>query len=892
MKLYASSTPDISKHNGYLKIGETNGDIDKRVEQECHELNVQKEIVWRDAVITERSHIDKMIHRYLVNQGFSIQQFDTTGQDTEWVKCEVADVEKAFVVVKQQLYNEDRRKKLSQKFYEELRNWYFWAIEESKNPDYTLRLIVRLLLCFFLKEKGLIPACLFDENYIKENLKENEYRYYKVIVRNLFFYSLNTPMHKREELENKNLIKNQSKIRELFQKNVPFLNGGLFTEHSGDELSLNDDYFFSAPRTRTIRELDGKFLVAGIVFILSQYKYTLDETDNSELIDPEFIGKIFESLLSCIDADTKESRRKVTGSYYTPREIVDYMVNESLDAYLQYNNDLLQCKILDPACGSGAFPCGIMNAVLQRLDPQKTMTHAERYQTKLKILQNVIYGVDIQPMAVQIAMLRLFLSLIQEVQPYPQEYNFGIESLPNLDYKFVAANTLKGMKIDGLFFHSYRILFEEVIDLKRDYFSETNEVKREHLRERIYRLERDLAEKSDNDSIKALCEWNHSETKTSPYFDSRWIFGVEKFDIVIGNPPYGQLPPADLLDYPSASGNNNTYVAFTERALQLTAEHGIVTLIMPSTWFSGAKFKNFRTDIIEKTDFLEIVQLPYDIFGNAYIDTAIISVRKTKPSGKTKFYKHEIRNLLHGGIMPKFEVFPTVEWKKFGKIFLNIPLLTIGKKFWFSKKNIKLGEIASINRGSLPPKANEISNRKTSKYNIRWFNGQVFRYAIKEGKNTEYVCYDDLRENKPIYFYQTKKILARQLMSRQFRMNLTYTEEVFAFRKNLYAIYDLSSTFDYFYILGILNSTLFSFMQCNFNASLQRDDFPSFSLDDFRNFPIPNISLAEQKTLIDLVRRRLKGADIDDKIDSAVYELYGVTPKEQSIINRTINRNI
>ncbi|MDR0704827.1 MAG: GIY-YIG nuclease family protein, partial [Planctomycetaceae bacterium] len=106
MKLYAFTTSEISKHNGYLKIGETNGDIDKRVEQECHELNVQKEIVWRDAVITERSHIDKMIHRYLVNQGFPIQQFDVTSKDTEWIKCTVTDIEKAFAVVKQQLYND------------------------------------------------------------------------------------------------------------------------------------------------------------------------------------------------------------------------------------------------------------------------------------------------------------------------------------------------------------------------------------------------------------------------------------------------------------------------------------------------------------------------------------------------------------------------------------------------------------------------------------------------------------------------------------------------------------------------------------------------------------------------------------------------------------------
>ncbi|MDR2346355.1 MAG: GIY-YIG nuclease family protein, partial [Planctomycetaceae bacterium] len=89
MKLYAFTTPEIPKHSGYLKIGETNGNVEKRVDQECHELNVRKEIVWCDAVITERSHIDKMIHRYLVEQGFQIQQFDKTGKDTEWIQCNV-----------------------------------------------------------------------------------------------------------------------------------------------------------------------------------------------------------------------------------------------------------------------------------------------------------------------------------------------------------------------------------------------------------------------------------------------------------------------------------------------------------------------------------------------------------------------------------------------------------------------------------------------------------------------------------------------------------------------------------------------------------------------------------------------------------------------------------
>jgi hypothetical protein len=653
MKLYAFTTPEIAKHAGYLKIGETNGSIDKRVDQECHELNVQKEIVWRDAVITERSHIDKIIHRYLVNQGFHIQQFDTTGQDTEWVKCTVADIEKAFDVVKQQIYNEDKREKLSQKFYEELRNWYYWAAEESQNSDYVLRIIVRLLLVFFLREKGLIPACIFDENFINENLKENEYRYYKVIIRNLFFYSLNTPINERKILENESLILHRGKIREQFHKKIPFLNGGLFTEHTGDDFSLNDDYFFSAPRTKTIKELGGQYPVSGIIHILSQYKYTLDETDSSEFIDPEFIGKIFECLLACIDANSKESRRKVTGSYYTPREIVNYMVDESLNTYLEKINDtnienaLLRCQILDPACGSGAFPCGIMNAIMQRLDPNKKLQQSERYQKKLEILRNVIYGVDLQPMAVQIAMLRLFLSLLQEIQPDPKADNFGIDSLPNLDYKFVAADTLIGIDCNSLFFSAHKNLFDQIIDLKRDFFKESNTSSREHLKERIQNAEQELARLSDSEDIKALCEWNHSDTVSSPYFDSRWMFGVEKFDIVIGNPPYVESRSASVsedlkekyqkqikIEFSDCSHyitqGSDLLIYFFPRSITLLSDSGTGMLIVQNGWLNtdyGARASQFLMKVLQ---YIKITDSTFRHFDKnaANVNTVIVKFKK------------------------------------------------------------------------------------------------------------------------------------------------------------------------------------------------------------------------------------------------------------------------
>ncbi|MDR0705086.1 MAG: N-6 DNA methylase, partial [Planctomycetaceae bacterium] len=697
-----------------------NGNVEKRVEQECHELNVKREIVWRDAVVTERRGIDKMIHRYLVEHGFQIQQFDKTGQDTEWIKCTVADVEKAFAVVKEKLYNEDKRKELSQKFYEELRNWYFWATEESKNPDYTLRIIIRLLLCFFLKEKGLIPVCLFDENYVKENLKENEYRYHKVIIRNLFFYSLNTPKNERGELENRNLIQHHGKIKEQLHKNIPFLNGGLFTEHSGDDFLLNDDYFFSAPRTKTIKELGGKYSVAGIIHILAQYKYTLEETDNSEFIDPEFIGKMFESLLACIDADSKESRRKVTGSYYTPREIVDYMVNESLDAYLtnskNIDNDtniesmIFRCQILDPACGSGAFPCGIMNAVMQRLDPDKKLPQSKRYQKKLKILRNVIYGVDIQPMAVQIAMLRLFLSLLQEIQLDPKADNFGIESLPNLDYKFVAANTLMGIDCNGLFFNVHKDLFHQILRLKQDYFTESDVLSREQLKKQIRNAEQELAQLCDSEDIKVLCAWNHSDTAASPYFDARWMFGVEKFDIVIGNPPYGATYPAEQKKYfkehyvsaktiaNEQKGSIDTFSLFIENGFNVLKTGGYLNFIVPLTITSGDSMTGLHKLLLNNCETIKVVSFcdrPLQIFKNSHKKTSIISFCKNETPCShllmTQMYRW------HGGIT-QTELLSTLKFTEGLKYRLNgrFPKISFSierrilKKLFSCKTNIGL----------------------------------------------------------------------------------------------------------------------------------------------------------------------------------------------------------
>ncbi|GHT10674.1 hypothetical protein FACS1894170_03160 [Planctomycetales bacterium] len=680
MKLYAFITPDIPKNAGYLKIGETNGSVEKRVEQEGHELNVEHKIVWQDAVITERSHIDKRIHRYLAEQGFPIQHFTKSGKDTELVKCTIADLEKAFEIVKQQIYDEEKqREEVGNQFYLEIRNWFYWVAKTGDDPysvaepEYTLRLIVRLMFVFFLKEKGLVPKELFEENWVKVNLQENEeHRYYNAVLRNLFFYSLNTPQNQRGELEHKKLAKNLTRIKDIF-KLIPFLNGGLFNVHPGDDFPINDDYFFSESRTRYIKELDGDYKVEGIIRLLSKYQFKteldlIDAAEYTKTIDPEFIGKVFESLLACIDADSKESRRKITGSFYTPREIVSYMVNESLDEYLKTNNELLQCKILDPACGSGAFPCGVMNEIMFRIDPNKELSQTERYRKKLNILRNVIYGVDIQPMAVQIAILRLFLSLIQEIVPDKKKDNFGIEPLPNLETKFVCANTLIGLKYDKqgqLQAPVVKQTVKQLQETRSQYFTATAVSEKERLKkyDETLRETLSIAMEADgefgHDTALRLAQWNpYDQTKSAEFFDPMWMFGIDNFDIVIGNPPYigeddhkfvfEQYKDADI-GKRFYKGKMDLFYFFFHRGLDVLPQDGILTLVTTNYWTTADGACKLREDLFNRAEILAIVNFnECKVFKSAAGQHNMITLAQRSDKPKNAVTKQTIVNVKSG----------------------------------------------------------------------------------------------------------------------------------------------------------------------------------------------------------------------------------------------------
>lgn len=316
--------------------------------------------------------------------------------------------EKGRVVNKEDLLSRFSVEVLTKEFYQELSDWYAWAItiirfpndlndktdDDKFNNESAIRLITRLIFVWFLKQRHLIPDEFFDENYLIEKLLKNfnpyqmcgllhdegEVKYYTAILQNLFFAMLNSPItprrrygfserhfrNGRSDYDNNKLMRYESYFKDpqlfvdLANRTVPFLNGGLFdclddkdkgiyydgfsdSEKSKKSLYLPDFLFFIPEANVDLSvwyndKKKKKVKVRGLIQILKRYNFTVEENtpfDQEVSLDPELLGKVFENLLASYNPETQTTARKQTGSFYTPREIVQYMVDESLIAHLK-----------------------------------------------------------------------------------------------------------------------------------------------------------------------------------------------------------------------------------------------------------------------------------------------------------------------------------------------------------------------------------------------------------------------------------------------------------------------------------------------------------------------------------------------------------------------------
>lgn len=1001
---------------------------------------------------------------------------------------------------------------LTKHFYRDLSDWYFWALtnvqfpddaepnEEIRNATSVIRLITRLMFVWFLKQKHLVRDELFEEETLRKMLKnfnpkgsEESSVFYKAILQNLFFATLNTEMtdDKRKFISRQTGVQGFYRYERYFQnkelflelsKETPFLNGGLFENldrnigevneiridcfsnriSNENRLIVPDSLFFGEETVDLSGIYDDKKRkpsnVKGLINILKSYNFTVEEntpTDIEVALDPELLGKVFENLLASYNPETKTTARKQTGSFYTPREIVEYMVDESLKAYLienlvenrnkgfqklgtnqahlfgnagvkgqldlvtpmadstqesikeslenlfSYANEdnpfdkdetqtliraIDKCRILDPACGSGAFPMGILQRLvflLRKLDPQnsywrerqikratkdfetalragqtidlqaqiqeitETFTNnTDDYGRKLYLIENCIYGVDIQPIAVQIAKLRFFISLMAEQNPLQQGANRGIRPLPNLETKFVAGNTLIGLeKPTQLLLKNTAIdILEKQLEEVRHkhFFARTPETKKKY-RLKDQELRNEIAKLLSEDgwkptSANQVAAWNPYDQNTyAPFFDPEWMFGIiDGFDIVIGNPPYVRADNPAIAEQRERITKSKYYdtlwekwdlmVPFYEKSIKLLTKNGINAFISSNS-ITTSKYAQKLQEWILKSYSVKSINYFEDnmqIFEAGVVPVVTI-IQNKKGNSTQKIYRQAQFDYIHKLLEIDWKETNNLREKVFKKEFLTSYTPTI--------KFDLLGDICYLSKGmvihsegtvedEIFGKDDLISNTQNEINCMPYIEGKILkRYYVEKIKylewNTDRVPSQLSRPTFPA-LYQGEKLFRGALTDGTFDdTGILCNHSIVVFKlfvdlkgvmersigvsisKNNFEetggkssamvarkrkeLEETSKKYSLKYILGVLNSV---YAKSYLNNFRRHRLINYFYPDDFRNYPIPQISLEAQQPFIQLVdyilqlkkqglgEAALMAKYFEEIVDGLVYELY------------------
>ena len=532
--------------------------------------------------------------------------------------------------------------------------------DDKIKKEFSVRLIGRLIFCWFLKKKSSDKgSSLLPEELLSSKSVTQKPGFYHNILEPLFFETLNTPIKQR---------KKEYQIPPWSQ--IPFLNGGLFTPEYHDYYQVVQ---LGISKYINILKVPDDWLKE-LFDIFEIYNFTIDENTPVDVelsIEPEMLGRIFENLLAEINPETGSTARKSTGSYYTPRPIVEYMVDESLKEYLLTKTNLDEnkissllayeeeevglsesekdvvlnaldvIKIIDPACGSGAFPMGILQKmllILQKIDPdsKKWLTkkvskienavvrkefqkkiEAENwnYVHKLGIIQSSIYGVDIQPIAVDISKLRFFLSLIVDENVDDSKENRGVDWLPNLEFKFVCANSLIGLPRKDSQVEMFEVAdnIRELKKLREEYLrcygdeKTSIEKKFQNIQNKMFMRSLEWLNWGGGDSQAVkLSQWNPFSGESCKWFDPEWMFGIrDGFDIVIANPPYiGDKGHKDIFRPIRESyfgkqfykGQMDLFYFFFHLALNIARNNGSIVFITTNYYLTADGAIKLRID--------------------------------------------------------------------------------------------------------------------------------------------------------------------------------------------------------------------------------------------------------------------------------------------------------
>lgn len=855
---------------------------------------------------------------------------------------------------------------LSKEFFDEYHRHYDIIINELKRQgfegatihDYVKKMMGRIVFLHFLQKKGWLNgnlAFLRDLFFFSPHQGD----FLEKVLEPLFFGIFNTEPQNREKvfLENDwdlSLLKewNGGSTNALTHSHIdalPYLNGGLFERDVVDEQNI------TLPAS----------LFEDLFSFMASYNFTVDENDPDDAevgVDPEMLGKIFESLLE---------DNKAKGAFYTPKEIVRYMCKESLIAYLatqidksqsetkeskeksnnSFHSDcekiirlfvethemqpelepyrdsldiaLREVKICDPAIGSGAFPMGLLNELWrcrealsqsERKEPKENSDSSfssdcnkensdcaiSRVELKKEIIENNIYGVDIEKGAIDIARLRFWLSIVVDAEEP--------EPLPNFDYKFMQGNSLiesfegfdlsrissrlrggqsKSMQLVlGIDSHTSR---QNLQRLLREYFSVTDHKKKASMRQAINEEVKTLIRESIGGTPASLAKLEKMDCSANQDFFlwHTWfkdIFDNGGFDIVVANPPYVLVSSDDLLahtyraKYKTANeGKINLYKLFYEFGLSILKDGGILSYITPNTYLTNKDSGILRCLFFTHTKLQEIIEYTEKdkVFENVTQAVTTIVLQKRKPlsddlvSVRTYKHGHSICNQLDlkntGVILP------------INSVINHMNTFSDRLSNWFS---IYQGEI------NLTAKRHLFSLDKGNNRLPMWRGNNVGKYYYQSTP----VEWCETSGSKPS-LYNFERIVMQQVSNQNqpFRTKAFLSPKGFICGNSTNGLSPIKPYLNLQYYIGLINSKAFNYYFDYFSFTNH------ITAAELKSIPIPNATLEQQKQIADLVQsiQDIKQNNIEAdtstleyEIDKLVYQLYNLTPEEIAVIEQ------
>lgn len=771
---------------------------------------------------------------------------------------------------------------------------------EKKIRDYVKKMMGRITFLHFLQRKGWMCGDLnYMQNMFENSLYKNDYL--DSVLEPLFFGILNTKPAERE-----NLFADYDWDKSLLNewKDIPYLNGGLFERDKEDEPESRfpADYF------------------KRLFQFFSEYNFTIDENDPNDAevgVDPEMLGKIFENLLE----DNKDK-----GAFYTPKEIVRYMCQESLIAYLETNTSIAKdkirqfvlspeegvkdipenkkpklltalenVKICDPAIGSGAFPMGLLNELLHCREVLSG-DHYDRAEIKKSIIQNNIYGVDIEKGAVDIARLRFWLSIVvDEETPSP---------LPNLDYKIMQGNSLiesfmgvdlskltyeKEYKKDkeeiSLFDNEKNRLQKTVSHLLFSYYCCSDHDRKMTLQQEISdtinkQLEAQAYDSTILDKLKTI---NLAENSNF-FLWHTWFSDVfnrddkEGFDIVIGNPPYvsavnmartGEEKLLYKQSYPEATGAYDMYVLFLLLGAKLSSN--IYCWIIPNKLLVADYAKKTLHKLkaecgLEKTIDVSV----YDVFKNASVYPIIVLGNKVSHERFNSYFLNNYTDLIDNRLNKKESV------EESNKVRLSLLGLKVcSGATGFEAQKIKENVCEIDNNHTIPfTVSGNIDRYVFNNTNVRYMKDKYSRAFIYLDSNITESKQEMWKNPKIIIAGMTKKIEA------------CYVDTPLAIGVGVYAIYDFAG-YNPFYILGILNSkSTTDFLTAEFSDKHLAGGYLAINKSTIEQFLFPqNVPSNVQQRIADIAKSihlakkenpKSDTATLENQIDSIVSHLHSI----------------